>query len=403
MAFKTADLAIISTTDDISYTPGDSQLSTLAAQGFGGAAVNMGLRFQGLQVPQGAQIASAVLLVSNFDPNSSASYGYLYGLSSDNAPILTPSLMGGPRTKARSALAVVAGASIVNNIDVTSIVREITARAGWAQGNDLAFIGDGTGSPSIAYFRDNDDGDGAQLIVVYDDPNVTAGPPQWLGNGAFGPIAATMPANFAVPLPATRVQGGRLILRVETALNQPIPAPAGWGIVASAQTAGTTLAASTTLQMFTKEVDGSEVPVTIANPGNHFFAVISSYTPCDIDVVAASSANAASTTCNFPGATSTAANILWDATGTSSTDVGTPRASAWTNGFTERGDGSTTSGNGGGIFFATKEQASPGPVGATQCTLATSTQQARMMIALVPKAGAVTPVARPRAQVIWIH
>lgn len=208
---------------------------------------------------------------------------------------------------------------------------------------------------------------------------------------AVGALASGT-GNITPALPTFSV-GDRLLLFVESA-NQAVTAPSGWTEVSNSPqgtgTAGGT--AATRLSVFTKVAVSGESAPTVTDPGDHAAAYIASFDPADIHVTSGDVAATASTTATFPALTTTSDNALIIAAVATATDVGTPRASAWTNGFTERGDAATTQGNGGGIAFATKEQATAGSVGSTQATLATSSVQGRMMIALVTAAGGPDPI-----------
>jgi type IV pilus assembly protein PilY1 len=109
--------------------------------------VLVGLRFQEVQVPQGATITSAYI---EFTPEHSDSGSFsqtIYGEDSDNASAfqeVTQNISGRTRTSA-----FVAWSSDTpwgdhserhKTSDISSIVQEIVNRSGWVQGNSMVFI-----------------------------------------------------------------------------------------------------------------------------------------------------------------------------------------------------------------------------------------------------------------------
>jgi len=210
---------------------------------------------------------------------------------------------------------------------------------------------------------------------------------------AFGAVAAGAASTGSVtPAMPSYAIGDRLFLQVETA-NQAVTAPAGWTIVDGPQGTGTAGGTSATrLTVFTRVPTAlGEASPTIADPGDHCVAHIFNVGPCDIHAVVGNAQTSSSTTAAFGALTTAVDNCLILALVTSMTDVATARTKSWTNGFTVRGDYSSTQGNGGGVAVASKEMLTAGAVGATQCTMNTSTMQGKMLIALSPPSGTPPP------------
>ncbi len=152
---------ITSGADDGSGVSGTFNASTLA-NGFNPTVYYGGLRFQGVAVPQGALITSATLVLQSAGTafgGSGTNWGYWYGDAADNSAAWTNSDRPDQRTKTTANSAVIW--STVNTTpvptDVTAIIQEIVNRAGWASGNALSIVGDGSSSgDGLALFREID-------------------------------------------------------------------------------------------------------------------------------------------------------------------------------------------------------------------------------------------------------
>lgn len=129
------------------------------------------------------------------------------------------------------------------------------------------------------------------------------------------------------------------------------------------------------------------VSPTIADSGDHQYAVILTFGGCDLtgnpwDVFATDTATT-STAVAVPGLTTTTDNALVVALVSTNDDR---NASGWTNAdlvlVNEVFDQFTTTGGDGGLKAATGVRVAPGVVGATAATLSVTSAQARMSIAL---------------------
>lgn len=202
-------------------------------------------------------------------------------------------------------------------------------------------------------------------------------------------------AGAVVPgLPAGAQADDILVLGVDSNSSQPAAAPTGYTqFPDSPQDVGGL--GSACLSVFWKRHSGSETDPTVADTGNHTNAVIIAIRGCittgdPFDVTAGNVQVGVSTTVTIPGDTTTVADCLIVALATHSTDTLTAQFSAWANAdlsdVTERVDNSTDAGGGGGIGIATGGKATAGAYGNTTATLATSSEQGRMSIALKPAA-----------------
>jgi len=216
---------------------------------------------------------------------------------------------------------------------------------------------------------------------------------QAVGSAASGTGAVT-------PVWPAHQSGDVALLIVESA-NQTITlsTPAGFAeVTGSPQGTGTAAGTSAVrLAVFWNRATSSSManPV-VADSGNHTIARIITFrgavaTGNPWDVTAGNVASSASTSVSIPGATTTVANTLVVAIVARANDSSSAAASAWANAnltsLTERVDGGTTSGNGGGFAAATGVKATAGAIGNTTATLSSSTVQGRMSIALRASGG----------------
>lgn len=200
--------------------------------------------------------------------------------------------------------------------------------------------------------------------------------------------------DIAPPIPLRTRSNDILLLFVESA-NEVVSAPSGWTAVADSPqgtgTGGGTTA--TRLSVFWKRATATETAPTVTDPGDHAIAQILAFRGCidsgnPWDVTSGDVAAGASTSVSIPGDTTTVANCLVILAVTNATDTATPQTSGYTNSdlanLTERTDRNSTEGNGGGFAVITGEKAAIGAYGATTATLATSSVQGRISIALKP-------------------
>lgn len=125
----------------------------------------IGVRFQNVTVPSGATINSASL---SFVPSSSGDEPNhpIYGNDVDNAAAFTAGATSDISTRTRTTATVTwsstnlgaTGTSLHSTPDLATIVQEIIDRAGWASGNAMAFMlqgsSDGTRDLEV-YLYDN--------------------------------------------------------------------------------------------------------------------------------------------------------------------------------------------------------------------------------------------------------
>lgn len=201
-------------------------------------------------------------------------------------------------------------------------------------------------------------------------------------------------------LPAGTAENDILLLLCEDTLGTYV-APTGYVATADSPqlVTGGADASKVRLYAFWKRAGSSEAAPTVAFPtgGNHNHAVILGFSGCITtgdpwDVTAGDADETVDTVVDIPGDTTTVGEtlvvtIVADSNDSASTTRITDWANAALTSVTERLDGGTIIGAGGGISAATGEKATAGAFGATTATLATTSKQARIAIALKPPSG----------------
>lgn len=216
--------------------------------------------------------------------------------------------------------------------------------------------------------------------------------PIYKAAGAFAAGAA----DVTPALPTGWAVDDIFLLFVETA-NEAVTAPTGWTEVTnSPQGTGTAAGTDATrLTVFWRRAEANDTAPTITDPGNHVYAQIINIRGCvetgnPWDVTSGDVAASASTSVSVPTLTTTVVDCLIILGVANATDSLSPQTSGWTNAnlanLTEitAADDNTNAGNGGGFGLAWGEKASAGSIGASTATLATSSVQGRMAIALKP-------------------
>lgn len=153
---------------DVSLTSSDLEMTFDGPRG----RQVVGLRFNGIQIPNGVSIASAYIQFTaervNVDPTTLT----LQGESADNAPTFSDAefdISSRPRTTA-SVEWTPAEWTVIGEVgedqktaDISSILEEIVARPGWSAGNSIVIIITGAEKRSAVSF----DGDPSMAPVLY--------------------------------------------------------------------------------------------------------------------------------------------------------------------------------------------------------------------------------------------
>jgi hypothetical protein len=176
----------------------------------------VGLRFTGVDIPQGAQISSAYVQFKTAETGSTATTLTIHGEAADNAApfaATTANFSSRPSTAASTIWSPPAW-NTVNEVgaaqrtsDIAGVVQDIVSRSGWASGNSLVLVITGTGK-RVAKSFDGDAAGAPLLHVVYTaagTPTPTATPSP-TSTPTLTPTA-TPPGPTATPtspVPATR-------------------------------------------------------------------------------------------------------------------------------------------------------------------------------------------------------
>lgn len=206
-----------------------------------------------------------------------------------------------------------------------------------------------------------------------------------------------------------RSAGDKLLIAVATA-NEAIAAPSGFSEISSSpQSRGTAAAAGgIRLAVFAKDSDGTETTISIADSGNHQYAVgaVLRKSADDIlEITATAGGNAAASTSGTFGGVTTTGNsqivVTFVATDRDSTAASwSSETNAGLGNLTERHDAGTTSGVGSGIAFYTGERLAAGATGNTTATQAASSAYCWITLALA-NAVDVAPVDTGKFFAFW--
>jgi hypothetical protein len=215
-------------------------------------------------------------------------------------------------------------------------------------------------------------------------------PPTYIGTGG----ASWNTANLSLT-PHASTQANDIIIIGVLTQNTLVPTPTDYAIVTnSPQGTGTANnIASARLSLFWKRAGASEGSVTITDSGDMQYARSWTFRGCPAsgdpwDVTAGNAAaGTASVVC--PSVTTTGRNRLVFAVCAHGIDAdGAQLSVGFANSnlvdLTGISDGSTSTGNGGGIAAAIGVMPDIGATGTTTATLLASTEQGRMTVALLP-------------------
>ena len=216
--------------------------------------------------------------------------------------------------------------------------------------------------------------------------------PTWVGKSTAAGSTAATSIDFTS---SGRAAGDKLYIAIETA-NQAATAPSGFTLVDLAgknpQGRGTAAAAGgVRLTLFEKISDGTETTVSIADSGDHQYAVGVVVRPASgqtIAIEASDGKNAAASTSHLGNALTTGADdcLILEFWATDRDSAG-PSYSGEANAtplgnLTERHDNGTTAGAGGGIVLYSGERQAAGSVSATTATSAASVAWCAITLAL---------------------
>ena len=146
--------------------------------GFDGSTKQLvGMKFDNLNIPQGATIRSAYIEFRAKDNSSGTLNLNITGERADSAATFSASnsnVSGRLKTTASVNWAPGSWSSeaAYSTPDLTAVVQEIVNRAGWARGNEMAFYVSTTSNSNTrrAYSRDGSTSKAPKLVINYDSP-----------------------------------------------------------------------------------------------------------------------------------------------------------------------------------------------------------------------------------------
>lgn len=188
-----------------------------------------------------------------------------------------------------------------------------------------------------------------------------------------------------------------LIIQTEAQASALVTAAGFVEVTGSPQTTGTAAATNAVaLQVFWKRATGAaEANVSLSDAGDHTFAQILTFTNVKAtgnpwNLTAGNVKAAASTNVQVTGFTTTTANCLIVAIVAGSVDTATAQVSAWTDAnlatpsITESADVADATGGGGSLSVAAGGLKLKGATGTVVATLASSSKNAYLLVALAP-------------------
>ena len=186
------EVRVAASSDDAEEEAGDVDLDSSDLElVFDDSNQTVGMRFNGVNIPQGATITGAYVQFQVDETGSTATSLTIQGQAANNASTFTTAnnnISSRPRTTASASWAPVAWSNIgeagpdQRTPDLSSVIQEIVDRSGWSGGNSLAIIITGSGERTAESF--NGSQTGAPLLHVeystsnQNRPSVDAGPDQ---------------------------------------------------------------------------------------------------------------------------------------------------------------------------------------------------------------------------------
>ncbi|MEH6472914.1 MAG: PilC/PilY family type IV pilus protein [Halopseudomonas sp.] len=145
----------------------------------------LGLRFSGINIPQGATVSSAVISFTADNSNSESTNLDFYGHDADQSSAFSDTAgdlnsTSRPRTTANvgwnaaGTLGSWTDGSEYQSPDLTTIVQEIVNRSGWCGGNSLSLLISGSGL-RIAKSYENDPSQAPKIEITYDPDSNPSG------------------------------------------------------------------------------------------------------------------------------------------------------------------------------------------------------------------------------------
>lgn len=225
-------------------------------------------------------------------------------------------------------------------------------------------------------------------------PSVRAVGTQTVGTGA-GSLSGSMPTHATDDI---------LLLVIETGAEAIANVTAGWAEVTNSPQVVAVGADSRLTVYWKRATSASETAPTFDDPGDHWLARVISIQGCrtgesPFDATSGGTKTSASTSSSITGVTTSTNDCLILYLAATGTDTGTDQYSAWANAsLTSVGevtDGWTATGNGGGFAIGSGVLATAGATGAMTATIATSSTEAFLCLAMASLASSSGQTVSP--------
>ena len=151
------DIPVSRAFDDVEQRPtgyAEWATATLNIPNNGGTTQTVGIRFDNVDVPQGATVTEAWVQFTSVGANSGTTTVQIGGIAEDDTPSFTTSpttVTSRPWTQARATWSPVAwtaaglSGTAQRTSDVRAVAQQVLSRPGWRRGNALALVFTGTG------------------------------------------------------------------------------------------------------------------------------------------------------------------------------------------------------------------------------------------------------------------
>ena len=183
----------------------------------------VGLRFTGVNVPEGATITSAYIEFNAVIDTSGSSSLTIYGIGASDTPDFSGSnstISARPKTSAKVSWA--PGSWIKGNAyrsdSLISIVKEITSRSDWAADKTIGFSISGTGTRKASSY-DGNSANAPKLVVTYGPPETTN--PNCYTTGTYKSTIVEQPRTFTTTYryrglrQSTRIDASKLTVQLK--------------------------------------------------------------------------------------------------------------------------------------------------------------------------------------------
>ncbi len=189
----------------------------------------VGMRFNGLNIPQGATITEAYIEFQVDEASNETTSLVFHGQATDNAAMFSSqnnNISSRPKTTSAMNWNNIAAwntvGARVQSPDLSAVVQEIVDRPGWSAGNSLAIVVDGSGRRVASAFEA-----AAQAAPLLHVSFITGGgvtptqPPPTPTKTTQPPTSTPVPSQTSIPPTATRTPTATQL--PPTATNSPVP------------------------------------------------------------------------------------------------------------------------------------------------------------------------------------